>query len=59
MYLGNLGPVLRAVVGDTIVIHFLNRLEFNTSMHAHGVFYHKDSEGAPYVDGTSGGSPMV
>jgi FtsP/CotA-like multicopper oxidase with cupredoxin domain len=53
-YLGLLGPVIRAEVGDTIKIVFLNRTAYPASVHAHGVFYEKDSEGAPYADGTSG-----
>ena len=49
-----LGPLLRAEVGDTVYIHFLNRLSVPTSIHAHGLRYGKNSEGAPYADGTSG-----
>jgi len=52
--LGLLGPIVRAEVGDTIRIHFRNNSRFPASMHPHGVFYRKDSEGAPYEDGTSG-----
>lgn len=52
-HLGILGPVIRAEVGDTIVIHFQNNTGFPTSMHPHGVFYDKDSEGNMYQDGTS------
>jgi len=52
--LGLLGPVIRAVVGDTIRVVFKNNTPFPASVHAHGVFYAKDSEGAPYADGTSG-----
>ncbi len=52
-HLGILGPLLRAVVGDTIRVVFLNRASFPASMHPHGVFYLKDSEGAPYEDGTA------
>src|ERR671910_590576 len=54
-HLGTLGPVIRAEVGDTIVVHFKNNATFPFTMHPHGVFYEKDSEGAPYADGTSGG----
>jgi FtsP/CotA-like multicopper oxidase with cupredoxin domain len=50
---GILGPILRAEVGDTIHILFKNNAS-PYSMHPHGVFYRKDSEGAPYDDGTSG-----
>lgn len=51
---GILGPILRAEVGDTIRILFKNNASRPYSMHPHGVFYDKDSEGAPYEDGTSG-----
>ncbi len=53
-HLGILGPLLRAEVGDTIRVVFRNHTSFPSSVHPHGVFYHKDSEGAPYDDGTSG-----
>lgn len=53
-HLGILGPVIRAEVGDTIRVVFKNNTRFPASMHPHGVFYAKDSEGAPYNDGTSG-----
>ena len=51
---GILGPVLRAEVGDTIRVVFKNNSTHPASMHSHGVFYNKDSEGAMYDDGTSG-----
>lgn len=53
-HLGILGPLLRAVVGDTLRIVFLNRARFPASVHPHGVFYAKDAEGAPYADSTGG-----
>ncbi|HEX5386634.1 MAG TPA: multicopper oxidase domain-containing protein [Gemmatimonadales bacterium] len=53
-HLGMLGPLLRASVGDTIRVVFRNQADHPFSMHPHGVFYLKDSEGAPYADGTSG-----
>ena len=52
-YFGMLGPVIRAEVGDTIVVYFKNETHFPQSIHAHGVFYAKASEGAPYRDGVS------
>lgn len=55
-HLGILGPVFRSVVGDTIVVVFRNNTQFPVSVHPHGVFYLKDSEGAPYADGTDGGA---
>jgi hephaestin len=53
-YLGLLGPVIRAEVGDTIKVVFRNACPFPASIHPHGVFYAKGSEGAPYNDGTGG-----
>jgi hephaestin len=53
-HLGLLGPVIHAEVGDTIKVVFRNNGDHPYSMHPHGVFYNKDSEGAPYQDGTSG-----
>lgn len=53
-HLGILGPLIRAGVGDTIKVVFRNNSSFPASMHPHGVFYAKDSEGAPYNDETSG-----
>lgn len=53
-YLGILGPILHAEVGDTIKVVFKNNATHPYSMHPHGVLYLKDSEGADYNDGTSG-----
>jgi manganese oxidase len=53
-YLGLLGPVIRAQVGDTISVTFRNNCSFPTSIHPHGVFYQKKDEGAPYNDGITG-----
>ena len=52
-HLGFLGPLLRAVVGDTIRVVLRNNGKNPYSLHPHGVFYRKDSEGALYADGTS------
>uniref|UniRef100_A0A8C6D5Q5 Ceruloplasmin n=1 Tax=Moschus moschiferus TaxID=68415 RepID=A0A8C6D5Q5_MOSMO len=51
-HLGILGPVIRAEVGDTIVVIFYNRASQPFSIQPHGVFYEKDSEGTVYNDGT-------
>lgn len=51
-HLGFLGPLVRAQVGDTIRVVFKNNASFPASVHPHGVFYNKDSEGSPYDDGT-------
>lgn len=53
-YLGLVGPILHAEVGDTIRVVFRNNATHPYSMHPHGVLYAKDSEGADYSDGTSG-----
>jgi FtsP/CotA-like multicopper oxidase with cupredoxin domain len=53
-YLGLLGPVIRAQVGDTITVMFRNNCSFPAGIHPHGVFYDKKNEGASYNDGRSG-----
>jgi len=53
-HLGTLGPVIRAEVGDSVRVVFKNNTRFPTTFHVHGLSYAKDSEGAPYSDGTSG-----
>jgi FtsP/CotA-like multicopper oxidase with cupredoxin domain len=52
-HLGILGPLLRAEVGDTLRVVFRNQASRPYSMHPHGVFYDKASEGAPYDDGST------
>ncbi|MGH0185636.1 UNVERIFIED_CONTAM: hypothetical protein FKN15_018577 [Acipenser sinensis] len=46
-WLGFLGPFIRAEVGDEIIIHLKNFALRPYSIHPHGVFYKKDSEGKP------------
>lgn len=53
-HLGIMGPVFRGAVDDTIVVVFRNNTHFPASMHPHGVFYDKRSEGAMYDDGSQG-----
>jgi FtsP/CotA-like multicopper oxidase with cupredoxin domain len=53
-HMGILGPVIRAEVGDAIKVYFKNNATRPYSLHPHGVFYNKDSEGSMYDDGTSG-----
>jgi FtsP/CotA-like multicopper oxidase with cupredoxin domain len=55
-WLGILGPIIRAEVGDEVVVHFLNRARSPYSMHPHGLRYDKDNEGAHYLPdpGTGG-----
>jgi hephaestin len=52
-YLGIVGPVLHAEVGDTIKVVFRNNASHPYSMHPHGVSYDKPSEGVLY-----GGMPL-
>jgi hephaestin len=53
--LGLLGPLLRGVVGDTLRVTVANNASRYISLHPHGVFYAKGSEGAPYADGSAPG----
>jgi manganese oxidase len=48
-WLGILGPVIRAEVGDEIVVEFLNRGSVAHNMHPHGLRYDKNSEGSFYI----------
>lgn len=52
-HLGHMGPAIRAEVGDTIKVVFMNKTQsgHNYTVHPHGVFYTKPNEGAPYVSG--------
>jgi manganese oxidase len=58
-HLGVMGPLIRAEVGDTIVIHFMNKATQPYSMHPHGVSYERDSEGTPYPDTSMDGAGLV
>lgn len=48
-WLGILGPVIRAEVGDEIVVDFLNRGRHSHDLHPHGLRYDKDNEGSLYL----------
>jgi len=48
-WLGILGPIIRAEVGDDILVEFLNRTRLFHNMHPHGLRYDKNSEGAFYI----------
>jgi FtsP/CotA-like multicopper oxidase with cupredoxin domain len=57
-WLGILGPVIRAEVGDTIRVRFCNNSTKGAyGMHPHGVRYTKDNEGAHYFGGDTGQEP--
>ncbi|XP_050818736.1 coagulation factor V-like [Gopherus flavomarginatus] len=49
-HLGILGPVIRAEVDDVIQVHFKNLASRPYSLHSHGLFYEKSSEGTSYED---------
>jgi FtsP/CotA-like multicopper oxidase with cupredoxin domain len=53
-YLGILGPIIRAEVGERIEVHFLNRTKEFASIHPHGVQYDKNNEGANYIPAGDG-----
>eukprot|EP01102_Stenamoeba_stenopodia_P019692 TRINITY_DN7492_c1_g1_i1.p1 TRINITY_DN7492_c1_g1~~TRINITY_DN7492_c1_g1_i1.p1 ORF type:complete len:374 (+),score=55.84 TRINITY_DN7492_c1_g1_i1:72-1193(+) len=44
-HLGILGPVIYCEVGDTVQIVLKNRAKYSYSIHVHGLYYEKDSEG--------------
>ncbi|XP_042335296.1 hephaestin [Sceloporus undulatus] len=52
-WLGFLGPIIRAEVGDTILVHLKNFGHRPFTIHPHGVLYKKDSEGSLYPDVSS------
>jgi len=54
IWLGILGPVIRADVGDDIIVDFWNRTSTWHSIHPHGLRYDKDSEGSMYVPSGAG-----
>jgi FtsP/CotA-like multicopper oxidase with cupredoxin domain len=44
-WIGILGPELRAVVGDTLIVHLQNKSDRPVSMHPHGLGYDQDNSG--------------
>jgi Multicopper oxidase len=58
-HLGILGPLIRAEVGDTIVVHLQNNTTQPYSIHPHGVSYDRDSEGTPYPDTSMDAAGLV
>ena len=57
-WLGILGPIIRAEVGDTVIVHFVNRSQQPHSMHPHGLRYDKTNEGAHYLPAGAGAIVM-
>lgn len=58
-HLGMLGPLIRAEVGDTVKIVFKNNSRMICTMHAHGLAYDKESEGAFYSETANGPPDMT
>jgi len=57
-WLGVLGPILRAEVGDTVRVHFRNQASSGSyGIHPHGLRYTKDHEGAHYTGVNTGQPP--
>ena len=54
-WLGILGPIIRAEVGDEIVVDFLNRTHSGHDIHPHGLRYDKNNEGSLYLPVAKGG----
>ncbi|HEX4012802.1 MAG TPA: multicopper oxidase domain-containing protein [Candidatus Cybelea sp.] len=57
-YLGFVGPIVHAEVGDTIQVVFKNNATRPYSIHPHGVFYEKSAEGMAYNDGSAASGKM-
>jgi len=53
-WLGILGPIIRAEVGDWVVVHFRNLAAGYHSIHVHGLRYDKQNEGAIYSNNLPG-----
>src|SRR5689334_842509 len=53
-WLGILGPIIRAEVGDAVVVHFRNLAQGYHSIHVHGLRYDKQNEGAVYSSNVPG-----
>ncbi|XP_073912246.1 ferroxidase HEPHL1-like isoform X3 [Castor canadensis] len=51
VHLGILGPVIKAEVGDTLLVTFANKADKVYSILPHGVLYDKASDAAPNIDG--------
>ncbi|XP_014928015.3 ceruloplasmin isoform X2 [Acinonyx jubatus] len=53
VWLGFLGPVIKAETGDKVYVHLKNFASRPYTFHPHGVTYHKEHEGAIYPDNTT------
>jgi hypothetical protein len=57
-WLGILGPIIRAEVGDQIIVEFYNRSRRPHGIHPHGMHYGKPDEGGAYIP-PGGGSTIL
>src|SRR5262249_25079930 len=58
-WLGILGAIIRAEVGDTVFVHFRNRASQGSfGIHPHGFRYDKDNEGAHYLPDHGAGAEI-
>ncbi len=48
-WLGILGPIIRAEVGDDVLVEFFNRSRVAHNIHPHGLRYDKNNEGSYYI----------
>ncbi|XP_049723444.1 ceruloplasmin isoform X1 [Elephas maximus indicus] len=53
-WLGFLGPVIKAEIGDKVFVHLKNLASRPYTFHPHGITYYKEHEGAIYPDNTTG-----
>ncbi|OBS67713.1 hypothetical protein A6R68_03746, partial [Neotoma lepida] len=53
VWLGFLGPIIKAEVGDKVYVHLKNFASRPYTFHSHGVTYQKEYEGAVYPDNTT------
>lgn len=52
-WLGFLGPIIKAEIGDTVYVHLKNYASRPYTFHTHGIEYQKEHEGALYPDNTT------
>lgn len=52
-WLGLLGPIIKAEIGDKVFVHLKNFASRPYTFHSHGMTYYKDHEGAIYPDNTT------
>ncbi|KAG9512020.1 hypothetical protein KCU85_g9989, partial [Aureobasidium melanogenum] len=58
-WLGILGPVIRAEIGDTVKVVFKNLASHNHTMHPHGLRYTKENEGLSGAGQDFGGNAVM